>query len=66
MNILNYTNMSKWYKAYDIFINSTKLGRMYSMRKAIEIAQKEGSSLFEGQRHIEVVDTETGEIIYNT
>lgn len=58
--------MNKWYKAYDIFVNSTKLGRLYSKRKAIDIAQKESASLFEGQRHVEVVDTETGEIIYNT
>ena len=33
--------MNKWYKAYDIFINSTKLGRLYSKRKAIELAQKD-------------------------
>ena len=58
--------MNKWYKAYDIFINSTKLGRSYSKRKAIELAQKESASLFDGQRHVEVIDTETGEIIYNT
>ena len=58
--------MKKWYKAYDIFINSTKLGRIYSKRKAINIAQKESANLFEGQRHVEVVDIKTGEIIYNT
>ena len=58
--------MKKWYKAYDIFINSTKLGRLYSKRKAINIAQRESNTLYEGQRHVEVVDSETGEIIYNT
>lgn len=58
--------MNKWYKAYDIFINSTKLGRLYSKRKAISFAQKESASLFAGHRHVEVVDTETGEVIFNT
>lgn len=58
--------MKKWNTAYDIFINSTKLGKVYSKRKAIEIAQKESANLFEGQKHIEVVDSETGEIIFNT
>ena len=58
--------MKKWYKAYDIFINSTKIGRLYSKKKAINLAQKESASLYYGQRHAEVVDTETGEIIYNS
>lgn len=58
--------MKKWYKAYDIFINCTKLGRIYSKRKAIDLAMKESANIFEGQKHVEVVDTETGEIIYNT
>lgn len=58
--------MKKWYKAYDIFINCTKIGRLYSKRKAINLAQKESASLFDGHRHIEVVDTETGEVVYNT
>lgn len=58
--------MNKWYKTYDIFINSTKLGRLYSKKKAIDLAQKESANLFDSHKHVEVVDTETGEIIYNT
>lgn len=59
-------NMKKWYKAYDIFINSTKSYRLYSKKKAIEFAQRESANLFNGHKHVEVVDTETGEIIFNT
>lgn len=57
--------MIKYYKSYDMYINSTFKKRYYSKNKAINLAQIIGNNLFE-QNHVEVVDTETGEIIFNT
>lgn len=59
-------NTKKYYQSWDIYINSTRIKRYYSRKKAISIAQKESANLFLGQLHVEVVDTYTGEVIYNT
>ena len=56
----------KWYKKYQIMCNSTIVRTMYSKNKAIEYAQIYGTNLFTGHRHVEVVDVETGEVIFNT
>lgn len=53
----NYT------QAWDIYINGTCLRKTYSKNKAIDLAQKWSGQLFE-QRKIEVIDTLTGEVIY--
>lgn len=57
--------MIKNFKGYDLYINSTFKKRYYSKNKTINIAQIISNNLFE-QNHVEVVDTETGEIIFNT
>lgn len=57
--------MIKYYKAYDMYVNSTFKRRFYSKKKAINLAQIIGNNLF-SQTHVEIVDTETGEVIYNT
>lgn len=53
-------NVNSW----DVYENGTKIARYYSLKKAIHIAQIIGANLF-GLRHLEVVDTQTGEIIYS-
>lgn len=58
-------NYRKIYQGYDLYVNSTKVKRYYSKNKAISIAMKESANLFTGQNHVEVVDTITGEIIFN-
>ena len=60
MNWNNYNDI------YDLYINSTKILRLYGKKKAIQRAQIITADLFEGQRHIELVNIHTGEIIYST
>lgn len=55
----------KYYSKYDIYINSSFKQRIYSKQKAINICQQLCSNLFTGHRHGEVVDADTGEIIYS-
>lgn len=50
-------------QAWEIYVNGTCLRKVYSKRKAIDLAQKWCGELFE-QRKTEVIDTMTGEIIY--
>lgn len=50
--------------SWDVYENGTKIARYYSLKKAINITQVIGANLF-GLRHLEVVDTNTGEIIYS-
>lgn len=57
--------MIKYYKSYDMYINSTFKKRFYSKNKAINLAQIMGYNLFK-QNHVQIVDTETGEVIFNT
>lgn len=57
--------MKKFYSKYDIYINSSFKQRLYSKHKAIDICQQLCCNLFEGYRHGEVVNAETGEIIYS-
>lgn len=50
--------------SWDVYENGTKIARYYSQKKAINLAQVIGANLF-GLRHLEVVNTQTGEIIYS-
>lgn len=52
-------NLQSW----DIYINGTCVHKVYSKKKAIDLAQKWCGELFE-QRKVEVIDTLTGEVIY--
>ncbi len=60
MNWKNYNDV------YDLYINSTKVLRLYGRKKAIQKAQIISADLFYGHRHVEVVNIHTGEIIFNT
>lgn len=57
--------MKKYYLTYDIFINSSRIQRVYSKRKAIDICQQRCCNMFTGHRHGEVVCYETGEVVYS-
>lgn len=50
-------------QAWEVYINGTCVRKCYSKKKAIDIAYKMCGQLFE-QRKTEVVDTLTGEIIF--
>lgn len=52
-------NLQMW----EVYVNGTCLRKIYSKKKAIELANKWCGELFE-QRKTEVVDTITGEVIY--
>lgn len=56
-------NWNIYKKSWDIYINGTAVKRVYNEKKAIDLAQKWCGQLFE-KRKTEVVDTQTGEIIY--
>lgn len=58
-------NVKKFYQGWDVYVNSTRLSRYYSKKKAVNIGQIESANLFEGQKHVEVVDTYTGEVVWN-
>lgn len=58
--------MKTWYKAFDVYVNSKFLRRMWSKNKAIELAQVYSADMYVGHRHTEVVDVQTGEIVFNT
>lgn len=50
-------------QAWEVYINGTCLRKVYSKKKAIDLAQKWCGELFE-ERKTEVVETITGEVIY--
>lgn len=50
-------------QAWEIYINGSCVRKVYSKKKAIDLAQKWCGQLFE-HRKTEVVDTMTGEVIY--
>lgn len=50
-------------QAYDVYVNGTMIKHTYSKSKAINIAQMRCGQLFEN-RKTEVVDSITGEVIY--
>lgn len=50
-------------QAWQIYVNGTPIRKTYSKTKAINIAQIRCGCLFE-QRKVEVVDTITGEVVY--
>ena len=53
------TNMQAW----EVYVNGTCIRKVYSKKKAINIAQIRCGQLFE-DRKTEVVDTLTGEVIF--
>lgn len=50
-------------QAWEIYVNGSRIRKVYSRKKAIDLAQKWCGQLFE-QRKTEVVDTLTGEVVY--
>lgn len=50
-------------QAWEIYINGTCVRKVYSRKKAINLALIWCGQLFE-QRKVEVVDTSTGEVIF--
>lgn len=52
------------YQGWDLYENGKFRQRFYSKKKAINIAQIIGQNLF-GIKHCEIVDSLTGEIVYN-
>lgn len=58
-------NWSNYPYVYDLFVNSTKVTRIWGEKKALRIAEQQAGNLF-GQNHIELINIHTGEIIFNT
>lgn len=58
-------NWSNYPYVYDLYINSTKVRRIWGTSKALKIAEQQAGTLFE-QRHVELVNIHTGEIIFST
>ena len=56
-------NWKNFNESFDIYINGSCVRRTYSRNKAINLAQKWCGQLFE-QRKVEVVNTISGEVIY--
>lgn len=50
-------------QTWEVYVNGTCIRRTYSKTKAIDIAQIRCGCLFD-QRKCEVVDTITGEVVY--
>lgn len=59
MSYRNYTPVFE----YHIYVNGTHIKSSYSLKKAIDIAQQRSGQLFE-QRKVEVINSLTGEVIY--
>lgn len=58
----------KWdgYKdVYDLYVNGTKMKRIWGKKHALEVAESQSGALF-GAVHVEIVNIHTGEIIFNT
>lgn len=51
------------YDTFDIYVNGTRMRRVWGIKSAIKAAQKTAGDLF-GTRFVEVVDIHTGEIKY--
>ena len=56
-------NWKNFNESFDIYINGSCVRRTYSRNKAINLDQKWCGQLFE-QRKVEVVNTISGEVIY--
>lgn len=52
-----------YFESWDLYVNGTKIKKVYSKQKAINLANKWCGELFE-QRKVEVVDALTGEVVY--
>lgn len=51
------------YDTFDIYVNGTRMCRVYGIKSAIKKAQATAGDLF-GTKLVEVVDIHTGEIKY--
>lgn len=58
-------NWANYPYVYDLYINSSKVTRIWGTSKALRLAEKQAGQLFE-QRHVELVNIYTGEIIFST
>lgn len=58
-------NWETYPHVYDLYVNSTKVTRIWGKSKALKLAEKQAGQLFE-QRHVELININTGEIIYST
>lgn len=52
------------YDTFDIYINGTKCYRKYGIKSAITFAENTCGNLF-GERHVEVVNIITGEVVFS-
>lgn len=51
------------YDTFDIYVNGSKVRRVWGIKSAIRVAQATAGDLF-GMRLVEVIDINTGEIKY--
>lgn len=58
MNWKNYNDV------YDMYINGTRVQRLWGKKHALAQAETQSGALF-GARHVELVNIYTGEIIFN-
>lgn len=54
----------KVFQGWDLYVNSSFIKRFYSKKKAIHTCQIYNQTLF-GYNRAEVVDSESGEVIYS-
>lgn len=52
-----------YYEVFEIYINGTKVYRKYGIKSAIAFAERTCGDLF-GERRVEVVNADTGEVVY--
>lgn len=58
MNWKNYTDV------YDLYINGSKVQRLWGKKHALEQAETQSGGLF-GYRRVELVNIYTGEVVFN-
>lgn len=59
MNWKNYNDV------YDMYINGSKIQRLWGKKHALHQAELQAGNLFETRR-VELVNIHTGEVIFNT
>lgn len=57
-------NWKDYNDVYDMYINGTKVKRFWGKKHALQQAELQAGALF-GERHVELANIYTGEIIYN-
>lgn len=58
-------NWSNYQDVYDLYVNGTKMKRIWGKKHALEIAEAQSGALF-GAVHVELVNIHTGELVFNT